>query len=58
MLGDKYLVAPILTNENSRKVKLPKGIWLDDKGVIINGDTVISVEAGIDRLPYYEKVQK
>ena len=58
MLGDKYLVAPILTNINNRKVKLPKGIWLDDKGNFIKGDTIISVEAGIERLPYFERIQK
>ncbi len=32
MLGDKYLVAPILTKEHTRKVMLPKGQWKDDTG--------------------------
>ena len=30
MLGDKYLVAPMVTQGNSRTVKLPKGKWKDD----------------------------
>ena len=32
MLGDKYLVAPIMSSGNTRTVKLPKGKWKDDLG--------------------------
>jgi len=57
MLGEKYLVAPILTNENTRKVILPKGIWRDDLGRIYKGDSTITVEVGLERLPYFERIQ-
>jgi len=57
MLGGKYLVAPILTSTNTREVRLPIGVWRDDLGQEYKGDTTIIVEAGIERLPYFEKIQ-
>lgn len=32
MLGDQYLVAPMVTKGNSRTVMLPKGLWKDEEG--------------------------
>lgn len=57
MLGDKYLVAPILTKENQRSVSLPKGTWKDDQGKTFRGPKVISIDAPIERLPYYVKIK-
>lgn len=57
MLGEKYLVAPILTQTNTREVKLPQGVWRDDLGQLFKGDSTISVTAGFERLPYYEKIE-
>lgn len=57
MLGDKYLVAPLVTPENNRQVRLPKGKWRDDLGKIWSGGKVISVKAGLERLPYFEKIR-
>lgn len=57
MLGDKYLVAPILTKVNTRKVSLPKGTWKDDTGKIFRGPKVIEVTAELERLPYYERIK-
>ena len=37
MLGDKYLVAPIMSSGNTRTVKLPKGKWKDDLGKVYKG---------------------
>ncbi|MEG0032980.1 MAG: glycoside hydrolase family 31 protein [Mucinivorans sp.] len=54
MLGSKFLVAPILTDSNSRTVRLPKGAWVDDQGKRFRGPTVIAIDVAIDRLPYYE----
>ncbi|MDR1880963.1 MAG: glycoside hydrolase family 31 protein [Tannerellaceae bacterium] len=54
MLGDKYLVAPMLTKGYKRTVHLPKGKWKDDKGQIIKGPKTIEIEVPIERLPYYE----
>ncbi len=57
MLGDKFLIAPILTQDNVRKVKLPKGKWKDDLGKVYSGGIEIIVNAGIERLPYFEKIK-
>ncbi|MEG2527754.1 MAG: glycoside hydrolase family 31 protein [Mucinivorans sp.] len=54
MLGSKFLVAPILTTNNLRTVRLPSGVWIDDLGKKFRGPVVISTDAPPDRLPYYE----
>ncbi len=55
MLGDKYLVAPVLTPDNNRTVKLPKGKWIDDKGRKYSGGKEYQFNIPIDRLLYFEK---
>jgi len=57
MLGDKYLVAPVLTSGTDREVKLPEGQWKDDLGNIYKGGKIISVVAGVERLPFFEKIK-
>lgn len=57
MLGDKYLVAPVLTPENQRQVQLPKGRWRDDQGKVFKGPQTITIDVPLDRLPYYEKIK-
>ena len=57
MLGEKYLVAPITTEADSRIVKLPKGKWQDDRGSIFKGPCLIEVDAPLERLPFYEKIK-
>ena len=56
MLGDKYLVAPVLTPENSRSIKLPKGKWKDDEGKIYKGGQTITMNIPLNRLVYFEKL--
>lgn len=57
MLGDRFLVAPIFTVENSRNVKLPKGTWRDDTGKKYKGGkTYTLVDVPLDRLPYFERL--
>ncbi len=56
MLGDKFLVAPIVTPADSRKVKLPKGKWKDELGEVFEGGRTIEIIAPIERLPYFEKL--
>lgn len=57
MLGDKYLVAPMITSGNSRQVILPKGKWKDDLGKIHNGGKTISINVPLSRIPYFEKIK-
>ena len=57
MLGDKYLVAPMLERGTKRSVKLPKGVWKDDLGKTFKGPKVIEVDVPLDRLPYFEKIK-
>ncbi|WP_029906345.1 glycoside hydrolase family 31 protein [Prevotella sp. 10(H)] len=55
MLGDKYLVAPVITKENSRTIKLPKGKWRDDLGKTYKGGQTITMDIPLNRLVYFEK---
>lgn len=58
MLGDKYMVAPIVNKGSKRSIKLPKGIWKDDLGKRLKGPSVIEQEVPIHRLPYFERLDK
>ena len=55
MLGAKYLVAPIMSADGKRTVRLPQGVWLDDLGRKHRGPLVLELHAPLDRLPYFEK---
>jgi alpha-glucosidase (family GH31 glycosyl hydrolase) len=56
VLGEKIIVAPVIEkNSRSRDVILPKGLWLDDLGIKHQGDTKITIEVPLDRLPYFTK---
>lgn len=56
MLGDRYLVAPVVTPENKRSVKLPKGKWCDDLGKVYKGGKTYHLDVPLSRLPYFEKL--
>ena len=53
MLGDKYLVAPVITESDTRTVKLPKGTWRDDQGKKYKGGKTYTLHVPLDRLPYF-----
>ena len=57
MLGDRYLVAPMVTRGYERAVKLPKGRWRDERGKIFNGGKTIIMDVPIERLPYFERLK-
>jgi len=57
MLGNKYMVAPVVTKENKRTVQLPKGTWKDDQGKKHKGGRSIEIDVPLSRLPYYEKIK-
>lgn len=59
MLGEKYLVAPIVTKQTfKRKVVLPKGVWQDELSNIYQGPATIEIEVPLERLPYFIKIEK
>lgn len=57
MLGDKYLVAPIVSQNDTRSVKLPKGKWKDDQGKVYKGGKTYTITAPLDRLPWFVAVK-
>ena len=57
MLGDRYLVAPVLTPSGKRQVMLPKGVWCDDLGQQFKGPKTLESEVPLERLPYYERIK-
>ena len=58
MLGEKYLVAPVLSKEKVSDIYLPKGKWRDDKGKIWKGPCRIRKLVELDKLPVYELINK
>jgi alpha-glucosidase (family GH31 glycosyl hydrolase) len=54
MLGQKYLVAPVLSKDGLKTVRLPKGKWRDDKGKIFKGPALVRMAVELDRLPVFE----
>lgn len=58
MLGDRYLVAPVLTKGAvTRAVRLPVGSrWRYVDGTVYEGGTSVEVDAPLAVLPYFEKV--
>ena len=57
MLGDKYLVAPMVEKGTVRSVHLPKGRWKDEKGKIYKGGRIVQIEVPLERLPYFEHLK-
>lgn len=57
MLGDKYLVAPVVDNRLEREVRLPKGTWRDDLGKKYKGGKTYKIKVPLERLPYFELVK-
>ena len=57
MLGDKYLVAPVLEQGvTQRTLRLPAGTWRYIDGEIYVGGETITVPAPLEVLPYFESV--
>jgi alpha-glucosidase len=58
MLGPRYLVAPVVNEDDSKTVYLPAGTWCDDLGETIEGPKVLELSnIPLERLPYYEKIK-
>jgi alpha-glucosidase len=58
MLGDRYLVAPIIAPEHTRTVRLPSGAWQDETGQRYEGPAVITCDVPLHRLPYFERTEE
>ncbi|MGV3704075.1 MAG: glycoside hydrolase family 31 protein [Arcticibacter sp.] len=58
MLGNKYLVAPVMTKGTLKEIHLPKGKWRDDKGKLFTGPRTINQNVGLDRLPVFELLDR
>lgn len=57
MLGENILVAPVLKKGmTKRKVIFPKGKWQDGDGDIIEGPKMDMVDAPINKLPWFRKI--
>lgn len=60
MLGDRYLVAPMVSPGTRREVLLPPGTWRDDRGEVFKVSKKprrIATDVPLDRLPYYERIR-
>ncbi len=57
MLGEKYMITPVVTSNSKRNVKLPKGQWKDDTGKKYKGGRTIELDVPLDRLPYFERIK-
>lgn len=57
MLGDKYLVAPMLEPGTSRQVTLPAGRWIDEKGKKYRGGKSYVIDVPLDRIPVFTTIK-
>ena len=56
MLGDLYLVAPMLKPGTQREVKLPVGTWQDESGRIYEGGRSYTLDVPLERIPMFTQV--
>ena len=57
MLGDEWLVAPVLTTSSRRKIVFPAGGWRDAEGMLFKGPGVKELDIPIGKLAYFERVR-
>ena len=55
MLGEKIMVAPVVTSSDSRSVQFPKGKWRY-KETTIKGPVVKTFDVPLDELLIFEKI--
>ena len=57
MFGPDYLVAPVINEDDSVRIELPTGEWIDDLGETHNGPKVMELkDVPLDRLPYFRRL--
>lgn len=57
MIGNRYLVAPVISDTGSRMVRLPKGKWLGPDGRKVKGPRVIDITAANGDIVVFEQVE-
>jgi len=58
LLGESILVAPVLDKgARSREVVFPEGTWQGDDGSRATGPCTLTVDAPLERLPWYRLVK-
>jgi alpha-glucosidase (family GH31 glycosyl hydrolase) len=56
MLGDDLLIAPVVERgARVRLVRLPRGHWRDDRGILHAGGQTVQLDAPLDRLPRFKR---
>ena len=58
MLGDKFMIAPMVEKGNSRKVVFPAGSWKGDDESITDGPATVEITVPVERLPVFELIQE
>ena len=56
MLGEKYLMAPMVYKGEYRDVVLPKGKWKDETGKKYKGGKTYKIYVPLSRIPVFEKI--
>ncbi len=58
MVGNKYLVAPLFDDNNTRTVRFPRGIWTDGSGKRYRGPVVVQVSSPDGGILVFESENK
>jgi alpha-glucosidase len=55
MIGERLLVAPVVTPENVRTVRFPSGTWRDENGQTIEGGVTRQYDVPLEKLLCFER---
>jgi alpha-glucosidase len=58
MLGDKFMITPMVEKGSSRKVIFPAGTWKGDDGSVTHGPATLEIKVPVERLPVFELMQE
>ena len=56
MLGSRYLVAPVVSQDGSVTIEFPAGGWIDPRGMTVEGPKTMKLDkVPLSFLPYFER---